>query len=89
MRAEVKAFAEKMEEKLKAKENKYKDGWDNCSIDFLTYRLRQETAELFDALRIYYANPHEFSKKLVEDECVDIANFAMFIFDLVNKGAKR
>jgi NTP pyrophosphatase (non-canonical NTP hydrolase) len=85
MRDEVRRFAEKMEEKLKVNDQKYKDGWDNCSIDFLTYRLRQETAELFEALRIYYTNPHELSKKLVEDECADVANFAMMIMDLVNK----
>ncbi len=83
MRKEVVRFAETMEKKLK--ENDHKGGWDDCSIDFLTYRLRQEQAELFEALTLFYKFPNEQTKKLVEDECADVANFSMMIHDLVNK----
>jgi NTP pyrophosphatase (non-canonical NTP hydrolase) len=83
MRDEVVKFAEVMEKKLQ--ENEHKGGWDDCSIDFLTYRLRQETAELFEALTLFHRMPNEQTKKLVEDECADVGNFAMFIQDLVKK----
>jgi NTP pyrophosphatase (non-canonical NTP hydrolase) len=83
VRQEVIEFAQVMEEKLKA--NDYKGGWEGCSVDFLTYRMREEVVELFDALRIHHQNPSEFSVKLVEDECADIANFALMVQDLVKK----
>jgi NTP pyrophosphatase (non-canonical NTP hydrolase) len=87
VRKEVVKFSNLMEEKLKA--NDHKGGWDNESIDFLTIRLREETVELFDALRIFHSNPHEHSLKLVEDECADIANFALMISDLASKIASK
>jgi NTP pyrophosphatase (non-canonical NTP hydrolase) len=83
IREEVQEFAEVMEKKLKA--NDYKGGWENCSIDFLTYRLREEQAELFQALTMFHRFPNEQTRKLVEDECADISNFAMMINDLVKK----
>jgi NTP pyrophosphatase (non-canonical NTP hydrolase) len=83
MRSEVVKFAEVMEKKLQ--DNEHKGGWENCSIDFLTYRLRQETAELFEALTLFHRMPNEQTRKLVEDECGDVGNFAMMIQDLVNK----
>lgn len=83
MRKEVAEFAEVMEKKLR--DNEHKGGWDDESIDYLTFRLRQETTQLFDALRIFHANPHEHSGRLVEEECADIANFAMMINDLSKK----
>lgn len=87
MREEVKDFAQAMEDKLKIKDKEY-NGWDNCSLDFLTLRLRQETTELLQALRLYHMFPSEDTRKRVEDECVDVSNFSMMIRDLVNKGAK-
>lgn len=82
-RQEVQLFAEAMEDKLLA--NEYRGGWDDCSIDFLTLRMREEQAELFNALRLYHMFPSEDTKRRVTEECADIANFAMMISDLVNK----
>ncbi|MBK1611720.1 hypothetical protein [Bacillus cereus] len=86
MRNEVVEFANVMEEKLKA--NEHRGGWDDCSIDFLTYRLREEQAELFNALRLYHMFPSDDTRKRVEDECADMANFAMMIRDKVMKDSK-
>lgn len=83
MREEVKEFAELMENKLKA--NDHKGGWDGCSIDFLTYRLREEQAELFQALTLFYRFPNEQTLKLVQDECADVGNFSMMISDLAKR----
>ena len=88
MRKEVSEFATRMEARLKEKDSKY-DGWDNVSIDYLTLRLRQETADLLKSLTIYHANPHEFSLELVQKECVDISNYAMMISDLAEKRQKK
>lgn len=83
MREEVVKFSETMEKKLSL--NEHKGGWDKCSIDFLTYRLRQEQAELFEALRLFHTFPNEQTKKMVQDECADVGNFSMMIHDLVEK----
>lgn len=86
VREEVKAFSELMEKKLQA--NDHKGGWHHCSLDYLTYRMREEQAELFQALTLYHRFPNEQTRVLVEDECSDVANFAMMIADLVNKEVK-
>lgn len=83
LRPELQVFSEAMEDKLKQKD--HRGGWHECSIDFLTYRLREEQAELFNALRLYYMYPSEDTRNRVQEECVDIANFAMMISDLVGK----
>ncbi|WP_260866687.1 hypothetical protein [Bacillus pumilus] len=87
IREEVARFSELMEDKLKA--NDHKGGWDECSIDFLTYRLREEQAELFEALRLYHRFPSNDTRKRVEDECADVANFSMMIVDLINKNMEE
>jgi hypothetical protein len=87
VRKEVSEFAKAMDDKLTAREAKY-NGWDDCSIDFLTYRLRQEMAELFEALRLYHIFPSDDTKRRVEDECSDVGNFSMMIRDKVLKGGK-
>ena len=72
MRKIVKQFADTMERVLK--ENDYKGGWskDNCSVEYLERRLIEEIGEYFR----YIVN-NEFES----DELVDIANFAMMIWD--------
>lgn len=72
MREVVKRFANAMERVLLV--NDYKGGWseDNCSIEYLEARLIEEVGEYFGDKA---NDAFEF------DELVDIANFAMMIWD--------
>jgi len=77
IRKSVKVFAEAME--LKLKENDYKggwhdrSGWDEENFAYLLRRLKEEVVEL--------ENSAHNSHKEIKKECVDVANFAMMIFD--------
>ena len=73
MRQVVKWFSEEMENKLN--ENDDKGGWRDCKTSYLLKRLKEETAELEEAL----LDKAEALKIL--SEAVDIANFAMMIAD--------
>lgn len=84
VRKEVMDFAIEMEKKLQA--NEHRGGWENCSLDFLTLRLREELIELFEAMRLYHMFPSEDTRSRVIDETADVANFNMMIQDLVKKG---
>ena len=72
VREEVHDFAEAMEKVLK--ENDDKDGWEECSNLYLIQRLVEETSELMK-----YLDAGEFGDMC--KEAVDVANFAMMIFD--------
>ena len=75
MRSEVKNFAALMEAKLK--KNDWKGGWKNESIVDMLNRLNEEVAELNQIA-------FESSDGLdIRDECIDVANFAMIISDLI------
>jgi len=76
-------YANRMQYKLN--QNKHKESpemnsdgqgrnWHNCSINWLLYRLRQETLELEEAIM-----KGDFEN--AKDEAADIGNFAMFIHD--------
>ena len=67
LRPTLRKFAEEMERTLR--ENDYKDGWsvDMCPVDYLQGRMIEEAGEWF--------------KTRDAKELVDIANFAMMIWD--------
>jgi len=87
-RAEVKAFALLMEEKLR--ENDHKSGWRGCDVDALFVRLVEEARELRGCpLREAqgYAprsmTPDVPAERLrIGREAADVANFAMMIADV-------
>lgn len=75
MRSEVKTFAKLMEAKLK--QNDWKGGWENETIISMLNRLNEEVVEL-NEITLCSTNSFE-----IIDECVDVANFAMMITDLI------
>ncbi len=75
-RAEVIAFADAMEERLRA--NDHKGGWRDCELGWLSQRLLEEWRELDGALW-----PEETRDPVeVIHEAADVANFAMMIADV-------
>lgn len=73
----VERFADGMEVVLK--DNDWKGGWDQMDDEELLERLREETDELVQALtRVPIL---VFSDGQVQREAVDVANFAMMIFE--------
>lgn len=70
VRPEVRAFAVAMEAKLKA--NDHKGGWQDDPIEYFFNRLTEEMMELGSAI---------CRDDGVRGEAVDVANFAMMIFD--------
>ena len=77
MRKSIKIFAEKMEAKLKTKdEERGEYGWldSNTDINFLMNRIREEFIELERDFKDCFQDG-------VASEAVDIANFAMMISD--------
>lgn len=80
MRENVEFFADAMEKKLQTKDEEHgKTGWldPDCGIKTLFFRLKEEVEEAEEAFE-------DCNSKLLAEECVDIANFAMMIFDRVN-----
>lgn len=73
IRKPVENFARAMENKLR--KNNHKQHWSECSTDYLLHRLRGEVMELEEA--IFEGKSYEE----IKDECTDVANFAMFIYD--------
>jgi hypothetical protein len=74
VRKEVLRFSKIMEEKLS--ENDNKDGWDNCTNQYLFSLLLHEVAELSELIFNDRVWPEELRR-----ECADVANFAMMISD--------
>ena len=84
----VMEFAKRMQYKLN--KNKHKTGWEHLSIDWLRERMLFEADELKDFIADYAmmkADP-KTDEQVLEDmrddmknECADVANFAMMIFD--------
>ncbi len=92
MRKPLKKFAEFQEKILK--ENDNKEGWEECSIVELYGNLHEELRELIEVL--LNSSPiedltdeeYEEYKEQVSKECADIANFAMMIYDNINRKKK-
>lgn len=86
LREEVSWFAGKMECVLQ--KNDYKGGWQGMTVVETIQRLREEVDEVFEAFLsdpsagVFPATPDQ-----IIEECVDVANFAMFLAD--NVAARR
>ena len=80
MREQVKSFSKDMERVLKKNDEKH--GWDNLTIHWLLYRLKEET----DELRMELTNQDKASAMR---EAIDVANFAMMIWDNLRRGGKK
>ncbi|MEG7342529.1 hypothetical protein V6E27_28690 [Bacillus cereus] len=85
MREEVKWFAEQMESKLQ--ENDHKGGWQDCDLQWLVKRLKEEVNELESALKDFSISFNEYSENVIK-ESADVSNFSMMIADIVNKMCK-
>jgi hypothetical protein len=77
MRDEVKSFASAMEQKLQKRDGY--GGWRHLPLEYLREKLQAEVRELEISLR--YEPTDE-----VMNECVDVANFCMFIYDILAAG---
>jgi len=75
LRPEVQEFVHAMESTLR--QNDYKGGWKDCSPFFLFSKMADEVVELGRALL------KERSADEIRAEAVDVANYAMMIFDVV------
>lgn len=73
-REEVFVFSKLMEKKLR-KRDAY-GGWRHLPLDYLAKKLEAEMRELLISLK--YESPEE-----VMSECADVANFVMFIWDIM------
>lgn len=81
---EVISFAILMDDILT--KNDYKGGWQDCKIQYLRARLVEELGEYFArvAINIDYESTKPLDardKELERKELVDIANFAMMLWD--------
>lgn len=76
IRMAVEQFAQLMEHRLR--QNDHKGGWYGMTLDQLLKRLRQETAELRDAIHDPMPNA-----AAIQCEAADVANFAMMISDRI------
>jgi hypothetical protein len=70
---QVIAFAKAMDEVLV--KNDHKGGWQDCDINYLRFRLMDEIGEYFHAIA---SDPNYYP---VKEELIDIANFAMMLWD--------
>lgn len=80
---EVYAFAEAIIDTLNLPKNAKKDGWDSMGFGELMDRLKEEEAELNDALFC-----EEGRNLNPSAEATDVGAYAMMIFDRLTKGEK-
>jgi hypothetical protein len=80
VREEVKTFSDSMETKLRKRDGY--GGWLNLPLPYLQKKLKGELDELLTSLE--YETREE-----VMDECVDVANYAMFLWDIMRRGDPR
>lgn len=77
-------FAKEMHKKYasKVREGRTLTPWKNYSLDFLIERLEEEFGELEKALEGEWSED-----KIIEvsQECLDVANFCMFLWLYLNK----
>ena len=76
---QVIAFAKAMDEVLC--KNDHKGGWQDCDINYLRFRLVEEMGEYFAWNVNYSPEWCEKNKTTIKKELVDIANFAMMLWD--------
>lgn len=80
LRPSVQIFALEMERILK--QNDHRGGWQDCDIQYLRARLVEEMGEYFAwASRGSPSSLSEAEHKQSKKELVDIANFAMMLWD--------
>ena len=63
-----------MESRLKEKD--WKGGWQAMTLAEILQRIREETDELEEAIKVGDVD-------LIMNDCVDVANFCAFMFDVV------
>lgn len=80
VREEVRSFSMHMEKKLRKRDGY--GGWRNLPLQYLKEKMKGELTELLLALD--YENSNE-----VMDECVDVANYAMFLWDIMRTSDPR
>lgn len=73
-RKEVHEFAKVMETKLRKRDGY--GGWRHLPLSYVMEKLKAEMREL--EIAVQYESPQE-----VMNEAADLANFAMFIFDIM------
>lgn len=71
-RETVEWFADMMELVLQA--NDFKGGWEDCEVEYLLFKLGEEYAELYMAIK-------ESKKSEITKEAADLANVAMMLAD--------
>jgi len=85
LRPKVRRFAEEMERALRKHEDK--PGWAYNTPSELLERLLEEVDELEDAIDVQQMHLHAESRGVlireVADACADVANFCLFIADVV------
>lgn len=77
VREEVVDFARMMEQKLRKRDGY--GGWRHLPLDYLREKLQAEVRELEISMRYEPADE-------VMRECVDTANYCMFIWDILRRG---
>jgi len=82
IRPVVLQFASEMERVLKL--NDHKGGWQECDVEYLRHRLVEEMGEYFRSIEAFTT-----SSKIQQKELVDIANFAMMLWDRGENGRTR
>ncbi len=75
-RKELQNFAIQMESVLRL--NDYKGGWQDMADEEIIARILEETAEIITAKACISGNSPE-------TECIDVANFAMMLWDNIMK----
>ena len=79
LRPSIQWFAEQMERKLRAHDDR--DGWAECDYEWLSSRIDDEAKELDIAIWKIDTHPTQRNLQAVIDEAADVANFAMMIAD--------
>ena len=76
-------FAAGMSKKLLEPQNVAKGGWtpENVTIEDLLFMLRCEVVELENEVCDSSDDAEAARRKRIRDECVDVSNFAMMIWD--------
>jgi len=77
LREELTTFAKVMEVQLQ--NNDHKDGWENCSVQYLLCKLLEEIGEM--SLELNDEDLCLASKMILTYECADAANILMMIAD--------
>lgn len=87
-KAIVENFAKKMVEKLEKRQDRYAvHSWRSLDLKRLLWLMEGEIMELKDAKNkdegnaLQQAVEQQIQKSLIKDNCIDIANYAMFIHE--------